>query len=233
MVIHIDRGLTERVSNPAHALRQGAHDQVLGLLMLAVAMVLLLMPMATQAGPKDAQVNEMVVGLVVAFTAGLRIYRGGGPRSDALVGAAGVWLVISPFVLDMQNTAVHTADRLLALVAGSVLVVLSLVSLLIWRLDRKRLARPRTVLDEQVADLIARTLEMRPENATHWSTRSMAKKTGLSHAGVAGCGLQPHRTETSKLSTNPFFIDKVHDVMGPYLDPPERALVTRLFILLS
>ncbi|WP_327689499.1 IS630 family transposase [Streptomyces tubercidicus] len=95
--------------------------------------------------------------------------------------------------------------------------------------DEPRPGRPRTVLDEQVADLIARTLESKPENATHWSTRSMAKKTGLSQSTVArvwrAFGLQPHRSETFKLSTDPFFVDKVHDVVGLYLDPPERALV--------
>ncbi|WP_328885022.1 IS630 family transposase [Streptomyces sp. NBC_00316] len=95
--------------------------------------------------------------------------------------------------------------------------------------DEPRPGRPRTVLDEQVADLIARTLESKPENATHWSTRSMAKKTGLSQSTVSrvwrAFGLQPHRFESFKLSTDPFFVDKVHDVVGLYLDPPERALV--------
>ncbi|GAA3389223.1 SPW repeat domain-containing protein [Streptomyces roseoviridis] len=140
MVIHIDRGLKPRVANPPHVLRQGAHDQLLGLLMLVVSAVLLLMPMATQTGPKDAQINEMLVGLVVAFTAGRRVYRGGGLWSDAVVGLAGVWLVISPFVLDAQNTAVHTADRMLAIVAGGVLVVLSAASMVLWWLDRRRTA---------------------------------------------------------------------------------------------
>jgi transposase len=95
--------------------------------------------------------------------------------------------------------------------------------------DEPRPGRPRTVRDEQVADLIARTLESKPENATHWSTRSMARKTGLSQSTVSrvwrAFGLQPHRSETFKLSTDPFFVDKVHDVVGLYLDPPERALV--------
>jgi transposase len=95
--------------------------------------------------------------------------------------------------------------------------------------DEPRPGRPRTVRDEQVADLIARTLQSKPENATHWSTRSMARKTGLSQSTVSrvwrAFGLQPHRSETFKLSTDPFFVDKVHDVVGLYLDPPERALV--------
>ncbi|MFJ2913368.1 IS630 family transposase [Streptomyces sp. NPDC087228] len=88
---------------------------------------------------------------------------------------------------------------------------------------------PRTVTDEQVAALVARTLESTPKNSTHWSTRSMAKEPGLSQSTVSriwrAFGLQPHRSETFRLSTDPYFIDKVHDVVGLYLDPPERALV--------
>ncbi|MEV7671663.1 hypothetical protein [Streptomyces sp. NPDC088752] len=136
MAIHADRGTVPRVPDPSHVLRQGAHDQILGLLMLVTSVVVLLFPMATHDGPKDAQVNELVVGLVVAFAAGTRLYRGGGLWSDAVVGLAGAWLIASPFVLDTQNTAVHTADRMLCVVAGSVLVVLSLVSAVVWRSDR-------------------------------------------------------------------------------------------------
>jgi peptidoglycan/LPS O-acetylase OafA/YrhL len=142
MVIHIERGLRPRVSDPSHVLRQGVHDQILGLLMFAVGVLLLVMPMITETGPKDAQMNELLVGLVVAFTAGWRVYRGAGLWSDAVIGLAGVWLIVSPFVLDLQNTAVHTADRMLAFVTGGVLVVLSLLSLAVWRLDRKRTGRP-------------------------------------------------------------------------------------------
>ncbi|GAA1335080.1 IS630 family transposase [Streptomyces sanglieri] len=95
--------------------------------------------------------------------------------------------------------------------------------------DMPRPGGPRTVTDEQVAALVARTLESTPKNATHWSTRSMAKELGLSQSTVSriwrAFGLQPHRSETSLLSTDPYFIDKVHDVVGLYLDPPERALV--------
>lgn len=95
--------------------------------------------------------------------------------------------------------------------------------------DEPRPGRPRTVSDEQVAELVARTLESKPANATHWSTRSMAKQVGLSQSTVSrvwrAFGLQPHRSETFKLSADPFFVEKVHDVVGLYLDPPERALV--------
>ncbi|MBG0831678.1 IS630 family transposase [Planomonospora sp. ID67723] len=95
--------------------------------------------------------------------------------------------------------------------------------------DEPRPGRPRTVSDEQIAELIARTLETKPKNATHWSTRSMARQVGLSQSTVFRVwrtfGLQPHRSQTFKLSTDPFFVDKVHDVVGLYLDPPERAVV--------
>jgi transposase len=80
-----------------------------------------------------------------------------------------------------------------------------------------------------VEEVITRTLESKPDNATHWSTRSMAARTGLSQSAVVriwqAFGLKPHLTETFKLSTDPFFIEKVRDVVGLYLSPPERALV--------
>jgi transposase len=95
--------------------------------------------------------------------------------------------------------------------------------------DMPRSGGPRSVTDGQVAALVARTLESKPKDATHWSTRSMAKETGLSQSSVSriwrAFGLQPHRSETFKLSTDPYFVDKVHDIVGLYLDPPERALV--------
>ena len=77
--------------------------------------------------------------------------------------------------------------------------------------------------------MVTRTLETTPKNATHWSTRSMATASGLSQSTVSriwrAFGLKPHRSETFKLSTDPLFIDKVRDVVGLYLDPPEQALV--------
>ncbi len=95
--------------------------------------------------------------------------------------------------------------------------------------DMPRSGEPRTVTDEQVAAVVKRTLESAPKNATHWSTRAMATEMGLSQSTVSriwrAFGLQPHRTEAFKLSTDPYFVDKVHDVVGLYLDPPERALV--------
>lgn len=95
--------------------------------------------------------------------------------------------------------------------------------------DEYRAGRPRTITDEQVADVIKRTLETTPKDATHWSIRSMAEEIGLSHTTIRriwnAFGLQPHRTETFKLSTDPLFVDKVQDVVGLYMSPPNRAIV--------
>jgi transposase len=95
--------------------------------------------------------------------------------------------------------------------------------------DEPRPGRPRTVTDEQVEQVIVTTLETTPKNATHWSTRSMACEVGLTQSAVLriwqAFGLQPHRQETWKLSKDPQFIDKVRDVVGLYLNPPERAVV--------
>jgi len=96
-------------------------------------------------------------------------------------------------------------------------------------LDEPRPGRPRTISDEKVDEVIVKTLESKPKDATHWSTRSMAREAGLSQTAVSriwrAFGLQPHRSESFKLSTDPLFVEKVRDVVGLYLDPPERALV--------
>src|SRR3712207_4999252 len=95
--------------------------------------------------------------------------------------------------------------------------------------DEPRSGAPRTVTDGRVADLLVRTLETTPEDATHWSTRSMAAACGLSPATVQrvwrAFGLKPHRVETFKLSSDPEFVEKVRDIVGLYLCPPDRALV--------
>lgn len=95
--------------------------------------------------------------------------------------------------------------------------------------DEPRPGGPRKISDAAVEDVVVRTLETRPDNATHWSSREMARKSGISTSSVQriwrAFGLQPHRAESFKLSTDPLFIDKVRDVVGLYLDPPERALV--------
>ena len=96
-------------------------------------------------------------------------------------------------------------------------------------LDEPRPGAPRKVGDAEIERLIATTLNQTPRDATHWSTRSLAKKLGLSQSTVSrvwrAFGLQPHRSETFKLSTDPLFIDKVRDIVGLYLDPPAKAMV--------
>lgn len=96
-------------------------------------------------------------------------------------------------------------------------------------LDEPRVGAPRKISDADVETAIRPTLESRPKDATHWSTRSLARKLGLSQSTVSrmwrAFGRQPHRVETFKLSTDPQFIEKVRDIVGLYLDPPARALV--------
>jgi transposase len=95
--------------------------------------------------------------------------------------------------------------------------------------DAPRAGVPRQINDQAVERLIALTLEEMPANATHWSTRSMARRAGMSQTAVSriwrAFGLRPHRMETFKLSTDPAFVEKVRDVVGLYLNPPDRALV--------
>src|SRR6266568_4508271 len=96
-------------------------------------------------------------------------------------------------------------------------------------LDEPRPGTSRKLRDKDVERVLALTLESTPTNATHWSTRSMAKRAGLSRASIhriwQAFSLAPHRSETFKLSKDPLFIDKVRDIVGLYLAPPERALV--------
>ena len=96
--------------------------------------------------------------------------------------------------------------------------------------DEPRPGRPRTITDTQVEQVITKTLEEPPPNHdTHWSTRSMARATGMSQTAISriwrAFGLKPHLVQTWKLSTDPQFIDKVRDIVGLYLDPPQAALV--------
>ena len=96
-------------------------------------------------------------------------------------------------------------------------------------LDEPRPGAPRTITDAHVERVITMTLESTPRDATHWSTRSMAKACGLSQTAVSRIWrafvLQPHRSETFKLSKDPLFIEKVRDIVGLYLNPPDKALV--------
>jgi transposase len=95
--------------------------------------------------------------------------------------------------------------------------------------DEPRPGKPRTISDEQVERVIVKTLEQQPANATHWSTRSMAAATGMSQSAISriwrAFGLKPQQTEAFKLSPDPRFIDKVRDIVGLYLNPPEAAVV--------
>lgn len=95
--------------------------------------------------------------------------------------------------------------------------------------DAPRPGAPRTVQDADVEAVITRTLESKPKDATHWSTRAMAKQAGLSQSTISriwrAFGLQPHRQETFKLSTDPLFVEKTRDIVGLYLDPPVKAMV--------
>src|SRR5438034_5432884 len=96
-------------------------------------------------------------------------------------------------------------------------------------LDEPRPGAPRQISDTQVERVITLTLESTPSHATHWSTRLMARRCGMSQSAVSriwrAFALQPHRSETFKLSRDPLFIEKVRDIVGVYLNPPDRALV--------
>lgn len=95
--------------------------------------------------------------------------------------------------------------------------------------DEPRPGATRTITDEQVEAVIVRTLETTPPGATHWSTRTMAEAVGMSRMAISriwhAFGLQPHRTETFKLSNDPLLVEKVRDIVGLYLDPPAHAAV--------
>ncbi len=95
--------------------------------------------------------------------------------------------------------------------------------------DEQRPGAPRKIGDDKIAAVLAKTLESKPKNATHWSTRTMADACGMSQSTVSriwrAFRIQPHRTETFKLSSDPRFIEKVRDIVGLYMNPPDHALV--------
>ena len=95
--------------------------------------------------------------------------------------------------------------------------------------DEPRPGKPRSIGDAEIERVIVKTLEEQPPNATHWSTRSMAQATGMSQSAISriwrAFALKPHQAESFKLSPDPQFIDKVRDVVGLYLNPPEAAVV--------
>jgi len=96
-------------------------------------------------------------------------------------------------------------------------------------LDEPRVGAPRKITDRQIEEVVTRTLESMPANSTHWSTRLMAEETGLSQNAIVriwhAFGLQPHRVENFKFSKDPQFVEKVRDIVGLYLNPPDRAIV--------
>ena len=95
--------------------------------------------------------------------------------------------------------------------------------------DEPRPGAPRQISDAQVEEVVVRTLEGKPRGATHWSTRQMATASGLSRATInriwRAFGLQPHRSETFKLSPDPLLVEKVRDIVGLYMNPPDHAVV--------
>ena len=95
--------------------------------------------------------------------------------------------------------------------------------------DEPRPGAPRKIGDDRIEAIVVKTLETKPEDATHWSTRGMAKASGVSTSSVhriwRAFSLQPHRAETFKLSTDPQFVEKVRDIVGLYLSPPQNAIV--------
>jgi transposase len=95
--------------------------------------------------------------------------------------------------------------------------------------DEPRPGAPRRIGDDAIAETVRRTLEETPPDATHWSLRGMARAAGYAPSTIhriwQAFGLQPHRVETFKLSSDPLFVDKVRDIVGLYLAPPDRALV--------
>jgi transposase len=99
-------------------------------------------------------------------------------------------------------------------------------------LDEPRVGAPRKITDRQIEEVVTKTLESMPTNSTHWSTRLMAAETGLSQNAIVriwhAFGLQPHRVENFKFSKDPQFVEKVRDIVGLYLNPPDRAVVVCL-----
>jgi transposase len=96
-------------------------------------------------------------------------------------------------------------------------------------LDEPRVGAPRKITDQQIEEVVTKTLESMPANSTHWSTRLMAEETGLTQNAIVriwrAFGLQPHRVENFKFSKDPQFVEKVRDIVGLYLNPPDRAIV--------
>jgi len=95
--------------------------------------------------------------------------------------------------------------------------------------DAPRSGAPHSINDEAVSEVVRLTLESLPSDAPHWSTRSMARRSGMSQTAISriwrAFGLKPHLVETFKISGDPFFVEKVRDVVGLYMNPPHNAVV--------
>jgi putative transposase len=146
----------------------------------------------------------------------------------------------------LPNTLVRRARLVLLAAEGrsngkiAEMVGLSRAMVVMWRrrfaqqgimglYDEQRPGGPRSIEDERIATLIRKTLKSKPKDGTHWSCRSIARETGLSKSTVQRAwrafGIQPHRQKHFKLSTDPFFVEKVRDIVGLYLNPPDNAMV--------
>lgn len=146
----------------------------------------------------------------------------------------------------LPNSLVHRARLVLLAAEGktngviAASIGLSRAMVVIWRqrfakqgivglYNEPRAGGPRSIDDERIAALIRKTLKNKPKGKTHWSCRSIAAETGLSKSTVQrvwkAFGLQPHRQKHFKLSTDPFFVEKVRDIVGLYLNPPDNAMV--------
>ncbi|MCX5754098.1 MAG: IS630 family transposase [Candidatus Krumholzibacteria bacterium] len=146
----------------------------------------------------------------------------------------------------LPNTLVRRARLVLLAAEGrpngeiAELVGLSRAMVVVWRqrfakqgimglYDGQRPGGPRSIEDERISALLRKTLKSKPKDGTHWSCRSIAQETGLSKSTVQrvwqAFGIQPHRRKHFKLSTDPFFVEKVRDIVGLYLNPPDNAMV--------
>jgi transposase len=172
----------------------------------------------------------------MGWGAAVRIELSDGERSELRARARGRKIARADA---MRAAIVLAADGMTNLAIAERLGI-ARVTVALWRkrfaakrldglVDEPRPGAPRKIGDDKIAEVVTTTLETMPAAATHWSTRGMAKATGVSTSTVhriwRAFSLQPHRSETFKPSTDPLFLEKVRDIVGLYLDPPDRALV--------
>jgi transposase len=161
---------------------------------------------ATERGELDALLRRHGTAQALALRARIVLLAAAGLTSSAIAGSLGI--------------DKHTAGKWRNRFAAARLDGLR---------DEPRPGAPRQIGDDAIAETIRMTLESRPVGATHWSLRAMARATGYAPSTIhriwQAFGLQPHRQETFKLSSDPMFVEKVRDIVGLYLDPPDRAVV--------